>query len=302
MSCVHEHIATTYSIELTPKSLARVPDLRELLPHGTRVYLAHLPGTDFATMLQAAKRVQAEGFEAMPHLPVRMLPNADELTHWVKCYRHEAGVRGALVIAGGLAQPIGPFADALSVLRTGVFDQHGFTRLHLAAHPEGHAQMDPGGGHQQADQVLLAKQAHARNTDAQLALVTQFGFDGNAMASWCQRIEALGVLLPVHIGLAGPTRVMRLLQYAVQCGVGTSLRVLQQRAADLRHLVRPFDPQEVMTQLSEAKAAGLAGRLEQWHVFALGGVPEAAQWFNHALQLEPAARAPARLSTASCAA
>lgn len=291
MSSALASAATEYSIELTPKSLARVPDLRDVLPRGTRVYLAHLSGCDFASMLQAAQRVQAEGYEAMPHLPARMLPDAPTLTRWVESYRQEAGVRSALVIAGGLAQPMGPFPDTLSVLRTEVLDRHGFTRLHLAAHPEGHPQMDPQGGHRRADQVLLDKQAHARNTDAHLALVTQFGFDGTAMAKWCHRIEALGVLLPVHIGLAGPTRLTRLIQYAVQCGVGPSLRVLKQRAADLRHLTRPFEPGDVMTQLMQARAAGQAGRLEQWHVFALGGVLEAALWFNQTLQLEPAAHA-----------
>jgi methylenetetrahydrofolate reductase (NADPH) len=287
MTTGHAHLRT-YSIELTPKSLARLPDLRQILPLGTRVYLAHIAGTDFETLLKAARRVIDEGYAAMPHLPVRLLPDKASLERWVGRYRDEAGVRGALVIAGGMAQPLGPYADSLTVLRSGVFERHGYTHLHLAAHPEGHPQMDPDGRSMHADAVLLAKQQYAGHTDAQLALVTQFGFDARALARWCQRIESLGVQLPVHAGVAGPTQLGTLMRYALQCGVGPSLQVLQQRGRDLRLLLRPFEPTELIEAMNKAVAQGQAGRWCQWHVFALGGATQAAQWFNQTLGLEAA--------------
>ena len=37
-----------FSIEVMPRTAARVEDFRAILPAGTRVYLAHIDGTDFA--------------------------------------------------------------------------------------------------------------------------------------------------------------------------------------------------------------------------------------------------------------
>ena len=40
-----------FSIEVMPRTAAKIDDFRAILPAGTRVYLAHIDGTDFAEML-----------------------------------------------------------------------------------------------------------------------------------------------------------------------------------------------------------------------------------------------------------
>src|SRR5690349_22907491 len=88
-----------FSIEVMPRTAAKVADFREILPEGTRVYLAHIDGTPFAEMLAAARRLAGEGFRVMPHFPARGIANRAELDARAAAYA-DAGVREALVIAG----------------------------------------------------------------------------------------------------------------------------------------------------------------------------------------------------------
>ncbi len=55
-----------YSIEVMPRTLDAIPDLRALLPAGTRVYIAQVGDTPITDMVIAAARLRREGFEPMP--------------------------------------------------------------------------------------------------------------------------------------------------------------------------------------------------------------------------------------------
>lgn len=280
-----------YSIEVLPKTAAKVGSFRELLPRGTRVYIAHVVGTPFEEMLSTARRLGDEGFAVMPHLPARLVPDAETLTRWVGCYREEAGVTEALVLAGGTSSSRGPYRSSMALLETGVFDRFGFRRLHLAGHPEGSRDIDPDGCTTGADHALIWKQQFSTRTDAQLALVTQFGFDPDSLIRWAERIAALGVSLPIHVGVAGPAKLQTLIKYAVSCGVGPSLKVLQKRARDLTKLLLPYEPADYLAALEAHRRRHPDCNLAQVHVFALGGIEPATEWFNRALGLEPVCKA-----------
>ena len=162
-----------------PKTAARVEDFRAILPAGTRVYVAHIDGTDTADMVATVRRLADEGFTVMPHVPARGVLSEAELDARLAAYA-DAGVREALVLAGGIARPHGPFSEALHILRTGRFDARGFTRLHVAGHPEGNRDIDADGGETIAMAALRAKADFARETDAEMAVVTQFVFESRA--------------------------------------------------------------------------------------------------------------------------
>lgn len=279
-----------YSIEVIPRMLERIDSLADLLPPGCLVYVAHVDGTPFEDVLRTTRRVHSEGFHAMPHIPARLIPDAQSLMRWVGRYREEAGAIGALVLAGGQARPRGPYVSSMELLESGVFDRFGYQQVHLAAHPEGNRDIDPDGSTVSADLALDWKQQFATRTDARLALVTQFGFDPQVLLNWCVRIAHRGITLPVHAGIAGPARLQTLIKYALACGVGPSLQVLQRRARDLSRLLLPHEPTQYLRELEQARREGRAGSLSQVHVFALGGLPQAACWFNAAMGLEPLAR------------
>ncbi|TCO70367.1 methylenetetrahydrofolate reductase [Rhodovulum euryhalinum] len=271
--------ARGYSIEVMPRTLAGVEEFRHLLPRGTRVYIAHLDGTEIADMIGAAARLRAWGFEPMPHIPARSIPERATLADWLARYRGEAGVREALVLAGGRSSPAGDFHCSMQLLETGLFDRQGFDRLHVAGHPEGSRDIDPDGSDRMVMEALRWKQAFAARTDADMAIVTQFAFEAAPVIAWADRLRAAEIALPIHVGVAGPAKLQTLVKFAIACGVGPSLKVLQRRARDVSKLVLPFTPDAFLTELATAAARRpddfpIAGV----HFFPLGGIRTNAAW------------------------
>ncbi len=269
-----------YSIEVMPRTAAKVDDFRALLPHGTRVYIAHIEGTPIEDMVATAKRLRAEGFAPMPHLPARIIADAAQLDDWLSRYVGEAAVDQALVLAGGAAAPQGAFDSSMAMMETGLFEKHGFRRLYVGGHPEGNRDIDADGGSAAADAALAWKQAFAGKAGIDMAIVTQFAFDARPVIDWAERLRKAGIELPIHVGIAGPAKLQTLIKYAVSCGVGPSLRVLQKRAMDLTRLMLPYEPTDMVADLAAWTASNPDSLIDQVHFFPLGGIRTNAEWAN----------------------
>lgn len=267
-----------YSIEVMPRTAEKVEDFRELLAPGTRVYIAHIEGTPIEEMVATAKRLADDGYPVMPHFPARIIKDAATLADWIARYQGEAGVDQALLLAGGVAKPHGDFDSSIQLMETGLFDKAGFKRLHVAGHPEGNKDIDPNGGMKNVEDALRWKQAFSERTDAKMALATQFAFDADPIIEWVDDLSAAGIKLPVHIGIAGPAKLQTLIKFAIACGVGPSLKVLQKRAMDVSKLLLPYEPTEVLTKLAAHKAKNPEFNIEQVHFFPLGGIKTSATW------------------------
>ena len=267
-----------YSIEVMPRTAEKVEDFRSLLPEGTRVYIAHIDGTDIDDMVRTAARLSADGYTVMPHFPARSIASKKVLEDWIARYQGEAGVTQALLLAGGIPEAHGEFHSSMQLIETGLFDKAGFTRLHVAGHPEGNRDIDPNGGDANVMEALRWKQAFSERSDAQMALATQFAFDAGPIIAWVDRLQAEGINIPVHIGIAGPAKLQTLIKFAIACGVGPSLKVLQKRAMDVTKLVLPYEPTDVLTELANHRAANPGFGIESVHFFPLGGIKTCAQW------------------------
>ena len=277
-----------YSIEVMPRTAEKVEDFRALLPKGTRVYIAHIDGTPIEEMVATAKRIAGEGFDVMPHFPARIIADKATLADWIARYQGEAGVKQALLLGGGVGTPVGDYDNSMQLLESGLFD--GFDRLHVAGHPEGNKDIDKDGGDAIVMQALKWKQDFSERSDAKMAIATQFCFEAEPVIAWANHLAAAGVHLPIHIGVAGPAKLQTLIKFAISCGVGASLRVLQKRARDVTKLLMPFTPDDFLTALAEHKAANPGFGIESVHFFPLGGITANATW---AIQNGGAATAPA---------
>lgn len=267
-----------YSIEVMPRTAEKVPDFKAILPKGTRVYIAHIEGTPIEDMVRTAARLHADGFPVMPHFPARIIKSRAELADWIARYQGEADVKQALLLGGGVTTPAGEFDSSMQMIETGLFDRAGFERLHVAGHPEGNRDIDLGGGDHVLMEALRWKQAFSTRTAARMAITTQFCFEAAPVIAWADRLKANGIDLPVHIGVAGPAKLQTLIKFAIACGVGPSLRVLQKRAMDVTKLLLPYEPTEFLTDLSAHKAATPGFNIEQVHFFPLGGITTNATW------------------------
>ncbi|MCH2094690.1 MAG: methylenetetrahydrofolate reductase [Rhodobacteraceae bacterium] len=267
-----------YSIEVMPRTAEKIDAFPDLLPKGTRVYIAHIEGTPIEDMVRTARRLAEDGYPVMPHFPARIIKDAATLQNWIAMYQGEAGVTQALLLAGGVSKPHGDFHSSMQLLETDLFGKAGFTRLHVAGHPEGNRDIDPDGSTKLVDEALQWKQRFSETSDAQMALATQFAFDADPIIAWADSLREAGITIPVHIGIAGPAKLQTLIKFAIACGVGPSLKVLQKRAMDVSKLLLPYEPTEVLTKLAAHKAAHPEFNIEAVHFFPLGGIKTNANW------------------------
>ena len=181
-----------------------------------------------------------------------------------------------MLLAGGIAEPRGDYHSSMQLLESGLFE--GFTRLHVAGHPEGNRDIDPDGSDAGVMEALRWKQAFSERTDAKMALATQFSFEAAPIIAWVDRLQAEGIDIPVHIGIAGPAKLQTLIKFAIACGVGPSLKVLQKRAMDVTKLLLPYEPTDVVSALARHKASNPSFGIEAVHLFPLGGIKACASW------------------------
>ena len=99
-----------YSIETTVPQAQRVERFADLVPLGTRLYIAHIPGTDFGDTVALAARLRREGMEPVPHVVGRRIATRAVLEDFLKRLSGEAAVKQALVVAGDNSDPAGAIA------------------------------------------------------------------------------------------------------------------------------------------------------------------------------------------------
>ena len=275
---ISKNFLTDYSIEVTPNAAIKIDNFAEVLPKNTRIYIAHIEGTPFEDMIKTAKKINDEGFIPMPHFPARIIKNKSILQDWVNQYSNEANVSEGLIIAGGANKPYGDFDSSIQLIETGIFDKASFKRLHVAGHPEGNIDIDPDKSNKIVDEALSWKNEFAKRSDAKMAITTQFCFDSESVIKWVNRLEDMGIDLPVHIGIAGPAKLQTLLRYSIECGVGASIKILQKRALDLTKLLMPYEPNSIISELAEYKSQNPNFNIEQVHFYPLGGTKTTARW------------------------
>ncbi|MEX3009958.1 methylenetetrahydrofolate reductase [Hoeflea sp. TYP-13] len=265
------------SIEVAPRQAVESTDLPGLFPQGTSVYITDI-GTDTTDMLvKAAGRVRDLGYEPVPHFASRRLTTRSALEDRIKRMSEEAGVRNVLVIGGGLERQAGDFSSTMEVLETGYFDKYGIDRIGVAGHPEG----SPDFSEEVALQALRLKKSFAERSDAQLRIVTQFGFDAQKFIAWADSLRENGIDLPVHLGVAGPAKITTLIKFAAMCGVGNSMNFLKKNALSLTTLATSHSPETVVGPIEQHVLNNTETPIRQIHVFAFGGLKKTSEWLEN---------------------
>lgn len=264
------------SIEVTAKQVIESGDLADLFPGGARVYVPDLGTSDAETPVRACRRLRDLGYEPVPHIAARRLTSRIALENRIAALTQEAGVSDVLIIGGGLSQPAGSFASSLDVLETGLLDRYGITKIGIAGHPEG----SPDFPDAVAIEVLRLKQDFGERTGAEARIVTQFGFNPHRAIGWAETLGRLGIHLPVHLGIAGPARLTTLLKYAAICGVGNSINFLKKQARSLTALASHQSPETVLGPIEDHWRSNPDSAIRQIHVFAFGGIRNAAEWLE----------------------
>lgn len=264
------------STEISTHDEELLPALVNRLPAGTTVYVAHTPKASLDDVVRVALKAQSLGLRASPHIVARRLESERALRDALRELR-EGGVEQLLLIAGDREQPVGKFTSTLEVLDSGATVDAGFKALGVAGHPEGHKDV----GQTALWSALRHKQAFADRTGTKVHIVTQFGFNPEAICVWDQRLAEHGISLPVHVGIAGPTPLPKLIKFAMQCGIGASLNSLVKNMSAMGNLARlATSPDEMLVGLVRGCAMRGTTRIVKPHVYAFGGVMATARWIR----------------------
>jgi methylenetetrahydrofolate reductase (NADPH) len=269
-------LVADFSIEITPATAAKHAALADLLPAGTRVYVAFVPGEDYRDVARVAARLRAEGLVPVPHFPARSIADRAELEGYLRCVTGAAGVDEALVIGGGIDLPRGAFAGTQAMLETGLFKDYGIRTIGLAGHPEGQRELSAPA----AAMTLEQKLAYAGQSALDIRLVTQFLFEAEPLLAWERALRARGSHLPIHVGVPGPATLKSLLSYARLCGVGNSMHMLTRQAGNLFKLASLSYPDALITALAYHRVSDPDARIERLHFYPFGGLARTARWLE----------------------
>jgi methylenetetrahydrofolate reductase (NADPH) len=262
-----------FSIEVTPKGAAKIDDFREVLRPGTSVYITFLKGSDFGDTIALAERLRREGFNPVPHLAARGLPNRAFVEDALRKLNDLAGVEQVLLI-GGTGPQIGNFPNTMQLLETGLFDRFGIRRIGITGHPEG----SPDISDEAIGAALAWKNDFAQRSNAQFHIVTQFCFEAEPIIAWDKRIQSEGNRLPIHIGIPGLATIKTLATHAKACGVGPSARFVFKQALNVAKLLTVSAPTKLLADLARYHATNPDCGIANVHLFPLGGLQRTADW------------------------
>lgn len=263
-----------YSLEMTAKDFDALHQAAPGIAPDTPVAITFLPGETIDARVAAAAAVRRLGFEPMPHLSARRIATLAELDTMLGRAVDEAGARRAFIVAGDPPEPAGPFADTLSIIRTGLLEKHGFRAVGVAGHPEGHPNM----AGEALWEALIAKLDALEERGLGALIVTQFGFDADPFIDWLTELRARGIMAPVRIGVPGPAGIKTLLRFAARCGVGASAAVMTKYGVSITQLLGRAGPDRLVDALA-ARLTPAHGPV-RLHFYPFGGLVNTVEWIN----------------------
>ncbi len=266
-------LARNASIELNVQDLKHLQSSRTLLPQGKRIYISHLPKQSWDDTLMACREVSSAGFDPIPHVPVRLLSSEAVLDSFLERAVAHGRIQEVLLVAGDYTQPAGPYASVSQVLRAGSLNLQGLRRVSLAGYPEGHHKVPL----EEIRRAEVEKAALATAAGLETTFVTQFFFEAKPFIDWITQSRAAGIGARLVGGLAGPASVATLFKFAMRCGVGPSVRALGARPNSLVKLIGPHGPEEVMSELVQARTR-LQSDYDGVHFFCFGGYLRTCEW------------------------
>ena len=264
-----------WSIEITAKDAARLEEAVDLIPMGTKIPITFLPGETIEARVATARRVKELGYLPIPHISARRLKSREELESFLAGIQQEVGTDHAFVVAGDPREPMGPYPDALSLIRTGLLGQYGIKRVGISGYPEGHPEI----GNEKIWLAKREKQEELLGRGHDFAVVTQFAFSAEPMLNWINQVRKAGVDATIRLGIPGPASAKRLLTFAARCGVGAATSVMQKYGISLTKLLTTTGPDRLLVELAKGLDPEKHGEV-LLHFYPFGGIRATAEWIR----------------------
>lgn len=227
--------------------------------------------------LEFAGRAAGAGFTVVPHLAARQLTGEAELRSFVATLA-DAGITRLYLIAGDAPQS-GPYSSSLEVLQALPGIDHDLRRIGVACYPEGHPKISD---------VALAEALSAKQSYAAY-MVSQMCFNPDVLVKWLCQVRSVGITLPLHLGLAAPMQVRKLLELSPKIGVGSSVRYLAKQHGFLGNVLKggAYQPESLLFRMGDAVTSPELG-IEGLHLFSFNQVSATLEWQRNVTTSQPA--------------
>lgn len=264
-----------FSLVVGRKEVGDIRQAGAVIPPGTMVLVGLTDSMDVTAMLETVRALQALGFLPVPVVAAKRLRSAQLLSDYLAGVQSACAGERVLLVGGDPEQPSGPYADAASVLTSGLLEEHGVRTVYLAGYPEGHPAIADG----VLWSALAAKIALLERRGLDGGVITQFGFDPARTLAWLAGLRARGITLPVWLGVTGPATVRQLLRFAARCGVSVSTEVARQYGFSLTDPAGDTTPERFLRALQAGYDPRLHGRV-RLRLETFGGVTPLAEWLS----------------------
>lgn len=266
------------SIEVAVREAPRLAEAAAMLAARTCMYVPSLPSRPLAQSLPMLADIHAHGLDPVPHLAARRLASREELLAFLSPAVDLHGVHRVMLVGGDEERPLGPWADSVALLESGLLRDAGVREIGIAVYPEGHPKISQAALLRAFERKLELAQAQSLGIYA----VTQFSFAPERIVALLADLAQRAPELPVYVGMPGPSDPLALMRYAQRCGVGAARRALSTLGTGFASLVAHTEPSEQLAAV--AHFAAHHGNTVGVHLYSFGGVVRTARWLREHLQ------------------
>jgi methylenetetrahydrofolate reductase (NADPH) len=265
------------AVEVIP--LRSADEKLKAIPGGTTVTVTTSAKLGLDRTLEFAGQAARVGYHVVPHLAARQLAGEEELRGFLGRLG-ELGISQLYLVGGDATPPAGPYDSSLQVLQAMQHIDHGLGQIGVACYPEGHPKI----GDAALSEALRGKQPYAAY------MVSQLCFNPEVLVSWLRRVRGRGITLPLHVGLAAPLQVSKLLTLGPQVGVGASVRYLAKQHGFIGNVLKGgvYQPESLLLKMGRALTEPELG-IDGLHVFSFNQVEATVQWQQRIASRLPAA-------------
>ena len=253
--------------EIMPFKTAREKVVAEV-PANIPLTITATGGKGLEPTLETAVYLRGRGYSVAPHLPARLVRDAEELDAVIR--RLEAAeIDRVFVVGGDAEEAAGDFPDAHSLLTAMTGRGHHFTDVGIGGYPEGHASF--------SDDVMNS----ALREKAPLAtrILTQICFNPATFLDWGSRVRSEGIDLPIYAGMPGPVSRQKLLRVSAGLGLGQSANFLKKQQNMFWRFFSPsgYEPTQLIRGLVQALPASDAA-VKGFHIFTFNDLAQTEAW------------------------
>jgi methylenetetrahydrofolate reductase (NADPH) len=277
LNSISKDFLSYFSVEVTPNIYLKNKEVLNSISKQKRIFIAYIEGSNEEDIINTAKLIRQDGNIPVPHIPARQIKDKKELKNFLDALKSEANVCEVLLIAGSNKKPYGEFESSIQLIETGYFNE-GFKTIYFAGHPEGNVDIEK--SNISLDASLKLKQDFANNTQTNVVLLTQFCFDSNQIIIWANKLREDGIHLPIEIGVAGPAKLTSLIKYSIDCGVGPSLKILENNFSNIAELATTYSPVDFLNDLIQKINANKDANIQNIHFYPFGGIKELIKYIN----------------------